>query len=147
MLVEAKGAKLGWTAAVRPDTGDIVLSLKNPADYPVTFLWFSNGGRRYAPWNGRHLGVLGLEEGRTYAGSGHKSSIADNPWRRLGIATALVLDPKGEVEVRNVIGGVALPDGWSKVTSISAEPSQLHMVGAGGQTLSIPFDGSFLARR
>ena len=41
MLVEEKGARLGWAAALRPDEGDIMLSLKSPRDYPVTFLWFS----------------------------------------------------------------------------------------------------------
>jgi hypothetical protein len=146
-LVEDPKNPLGWAAALRPDKRDIYLSLKSPKDFPITMMWFSNGGRDYTPWSGRHLGVLGLEEGRTYAGSGHKSSIADNPWRRLGIATALDLDPKGEVEVRNVIGGVALPDGWQNVTSISSDPAHLHMTGAGGQIVSIPFDGDFLAPR
>src|SRR5690606_31363163 len=54
MLVEAPGASLGWAAALRRDEGDIFLSLKNPAQLPVTMLWFSNGGRDYAPWNSRH---------------------------------------------------------------------------------------------
>ena len=64
MLVEGGDSPLGWTAAARLDQGDLVLSLKNAAELPVTFLWFSNQGRDYAPWNGRHQGVLGIEEGR-----------------------------------------------------------------------------------
>ena len=60
MLVEAPGSRLGWAAASRDDAADIVLSLKNPADFPVTMLWFSNGGRDYPPWNGRNVGVLGI---------------------------------------------------------------------------------------
>ena len=45
-------------------------------------LWFSNGGRDYPPWNGRHVGVLGIEEGRSYAAYGHAASAADNPLTR-----------------------------------------------------------------
>jgi hypothetical protein len=143
-LIENPKNPLGWAAALRPDKRDIFLSLKDPKDYPITMMWLSNGGRDYAPWNGRHRGVLGLEEGRTYAGHGHKASIADNPWTRLGIATALVLEPKGEVEIRNVIGGVALPEGWSKIGSVAAGPSQLTITDAGGASLSVSFDSAFL---
>jgi hypothetical protein len=145
-LVERPGNPLGWAAALRPDKSDIFLSLKDPADYPITMMWFSNGGRDYAPWNGRHRGVLGLEEGRTFAGHGHRASIADNPWARQGIATSLVLDPKGEVEVRNVIGGVALPAGWSKIAAIEAGKAQLAVVDVSGSRHAVPFDETFLRR-
>ncbi len=103
MLVEAKGARLGWAAALRPDARDIVLSLKNPADYPVTFLWFSNGGRYYAPWNGRHRGVLGIEEGRAWSAYGHAASIAPNALSRSGVPTMLTLG--GTVSLSHVVGG------------------------------------------
>ena len=69
-------------------------TLKNPADFPVTFVWFSNGGRYYSPWNRRHLGVLGLEEGRAYSAYGHAASIAPNPLSEAGIPTALQLSPR-----------------------------------------------------
>ena len=70
MLVEAPGSELGWAAAMRDDAADILLSLKNPADFPVTMLWLSNGGRDYPPWNGRNVGVLGIEEGRAWSAHG-----------------------------------------------------------------------------
>ncbi len=143
-LIEDPANPLGWAAALRPDKRDVFLSLKNPKDFPITMMWFSNRGRDYAPWNGRHRGVLGLEEGRTYGGHGHKASIADNSWTRQGIPTALVLDPKGEVEVRNVIGGAALPDGWSKIASIAADGAQLVITEQNGQRITVPFDGAFL---
>jgi hypothetical protein len=143
-LIEDPANALGWAAALRKDKRDVFLSFKDPKDYPVTMMWFSNGGRDYAPWNGRHRGVLGLEEGRTYAGYGHRASIEENPWSRRGIATALVLDPKGEVEVRNVIGGVAVPAGWTRVVSISAQPSLLTLTDQSGDGLSVPFDDRFL---
>ncbi len=144
MLVEAEDSPLGWAAAVRPDDRDIMLSLKNPADFPVTFLWFSNGGRYYAPWERRHLGVLGIEEGRAYAAYGHAASIAPNPLSEAGIPTALTRG--GETEVRHIVGGLTLPEGWGSVFSIAASGDALTLTGDTGGTLKVPFDGSFLAR-
>ena len=144
MLVEAKGATLGWTAAVRPDAGDIAFSLKNPADFPVTFLWFSNGGRHYAPWNSRHLGVLGIEEGRAYSAYGHAASIAPNPLSEAGISTSLTLRPNGAVAVRHVIGGVPLPAGWREVRSVAVTGAGLAIGGDDGKSEVVPFDGAFL---
>ncbi|BCP56369.1 hypothetical protein K32_49860 [Kaistia sp. 32K] len=145
-LVEVPENPLGWAAAIRPDKRDIFLSLKNPADYPITMMWFSNGGRDYQPWNGRHVGVLGLEEGRSYAGHGHKASIAPNPWSDEGIPTSLHLDPTGEVDVRNVIGGLALPEGWTRVASVEARGSELVLVDEAGGSVTVPYDAAFLTR-
>jgi hypothetical protein len=49
-----------------------------------------------------------------------------------------------DLEVRNMIGGVALPDGWSKVAVVIAGPSQVTLTDAGGARLCVPFDGAFL---
>jgi hypothetical protein len=143
-LVEAKDSKLGWTAAVRSEARDIVLSLKNPADFPMTFLWFSNGGRFYKPWNGRHLGVLGIEEGRAYSAHGHAASIAPNPMSEAGVATSLTLTPSGEAEVRHVIGGLPLPAGWTSIGSMEAGMDALRLTDETGAELSVPFDRDFL---
>ncbi len=146
-LVEAKDSKLGWTAAVRSDARDVVLSLKNPADFPMTFLWFSNGGRFYKPWNGRHLGVLGIEEGRAYSAHGHAASIAPNPMSEAGIPTSLTLKPAGEAEVRHVVGGLPLPAGWTSIGSIEAATNALKLTSETGAELSVPFDRDFLFAR
>jgi hypothetical protein len=146
MLVEAPGTSLGWAAALRPDARDIMFSLKNPADFPVTFLWFSNGGRYYPPWNRRHVGVLGLEEGRAYSAYGHAASIAPNPLTAAGIPTALQLVPNGEAAVRHVIGGVPLPDEWSAVASIAPSGTGLSVAGDSGKAVDLPFDLAFLGR-
>ena len=144
MLVEEAGSQLGWAAAVRPDVGDIMMSLKNPADFPVTFLWFSNGGRQYKPWNGRHVGVLGIEEGRAWSVYGHAASIAPNPLSEAGIPTSITLEPNGDVSLRHVIGGIPLPEGWTQVNAIIAGSGRLTIVGDGGE-VALPFDDGFLA--
>lgn len=147
MLVEAADSSLGWTAAIRPHAGDIMLSLKSPKDFPVTFLWFSNGGRFYPPWNSRHLGVLGIEEGRAYSVHGHSASIAPNPLSSAGVPTSLTLCPEGEVEVRHVIGGVPLPAGWTSVSLVESAGNVLTLQDPFSRSLSVPFDGSFLGDR
>lgn len=139
-LVEAGHAGLGFTAVQRSDEADLVLVLKNAASMPVTMLWFSNGGRRYAPWSGRHVGVLGIEDG--ISAVGHRQSIGDNPVRREGVATAIDLDPSGAVSVRQVIGCAAISEAPVGVTPGGGS---LLLAFADGRMRSLPFDDAFLA--
>jgi hypothetical protein len=145
MLVDAPARRLGWAAAVRPDAGDILVSLKNPRDFPVTMLWLSNGGRDYPPWNGRNVGVLGIEEGRTFSARGYAASVAPNPLAQSGVPTALELRPDGEAELRHVVGGLPLPDGWTEIAAIEPAGGRLELTSAGGARASFPYDEAFLA--
>lgn len=142
MLVEAPDSPLGWLAVSRPGSRDAMLSLKSPQDYPVTFLWFSNGGRFYPPWNGRHRGVLGVEEGRANSLYGHRASIEANALSARGIPTALTLDPGGAVAVRNVIGAVALAG--SMIVDAAPQGNGLNLSFADGAMRTVPFDSRFL---
>lgn len=145
MLVEEKGSPLGWAAAVRTPESDIMLSLKNPADYPVTFLWFSNGGRYYAPWSSRHKGVLGIEEGRAWSAYGHKASIEPNELSESGVPTHV--DLGGSVSLSHVVGGIAKPESWSEVTGVAIGDGVLHVTGDGGVSIDVPYDPGFLGLR
>jgi hypothetical protein len=144
MLVEAPGSRLGWAAAVRPDAGDVVLSLKNPRDFPVTMLWFSNGGRDYPPWNGRNVGVLGIEEGCTYSAYGYNASIARNPLSDSGVPTALELNPQGTAEVRHVVGALPLTEAWSEIALVETTDGRLQVGDVSGRRQGLPFDNGFL---
>jgi hypothetical protein len=128
MLVESPGSPLGWTAAVRRGEADAALFLKNPASLPVTMLWYSNAGRFYPPWSGRHADVLGVEDARAWSLYGHAASVASNPLSALGVATALALSPEGEVGVSHVFGAVPINSGED----------------AGGERMEVPFDAEFL---
>lgn len=143
-LVEAEGSSLGWSAAVRPGEGDMALMLKNASQLPVTMLWYSNGGRFYAPWSGRHRNVLGIEDGCTWGGNGHAASIAPNPLNGAGIPTAIQLDPASRVEIRHVIGAVPIPAGWEAVKEIRVQDGHLLAVDDDGRELPLPFDTGFL---
>jgi hypothetical protein len=147
MLVEAPGNRIGWAAAIRDDSQDVLLSLKNPGDLPVTMLWFSNGGRDYPPWNGRNVGVLGIEEGRAYSARGFAASAAPNPLSQSGVPTVLELRPDGTAEVRHVIGGLPLPDDFTGVASVEADGNTLRLGSSSGASLSVPFDAAFLNDR
>ncbi|MCB1489499.1 MAG: hypothetical protein KDJ88_18825 [Bauldia sp.] len=144
MLVEAPDSPLGWAAAARAGQRDIAMSLKNPGDYPVTFLWFSNGGRYYAPWNNRHRGVLGIEEGRAYSAYGHKASIEPNPLSEAGIPTALELKADGTASVSHAIGGLPLAEGASEVFSVDVVGNALRVTLDDGTSRDYPFDAGFL---
>ena len=104
--VEAPGRAFGWTTVARNEERDLYLSLRNAARLPMTMLWFSNGGRDYAPWNGRHVHVLGVEEGMNRALLGHSAKQIPNALDAAGVPTGLTLDPTGTVEVRHVIGSI-----------------------------------------
>ncbi|MEI9427122.1 hypothetical protein [Mesorhizobium sp. Cs1299R1N3] len=138
-LVEADHGGPGWTALARQAEDDLVLVLKNPAELPVTMLWFSNGGRDYSPWSGRHLGVLGIEDGRTAIG--HAASLGDNWLKREGVATAFALDEGRGVSFRHVIGALAL-SGGEPPREITTADGRLRLAGAAAS--EVPFDSEFL---
>ena len=145
MLVEAEGSKLGWSAILRPEQGDLALTLKDPRQLPATILWFSNGGRSYAPWNGRHRNVLGVEDGCVYSIAGHRASIEPNPLTREGIPTAINLDPDGQVEVRHVVGAIPVPAWLTDVSDVSLDSGSITITARSGATISLPFDSAFLS--
>lgn len=144
MLVEARDNPLGWTAVTRADTGDAVLVLKDPRNLPVTLVWMSNGGREYAPWNGRHTHVLGIEDARCWSLFGHAASVAENPLSAAGVPTAFTLDADRSVSVRQVLGALPLPPGWRSIAAVEAASGFLRIAEDDGAALSLPFDETFL---
>ncbi|RWE71799.1 hypothetical protein [Mesorhizobium sp.] len=140
-LVEADHGGPGWTAIARRAEQDLVLVLKNPAELPVTMLWFSNGGRDYAPWSGRHLGVLGIEDGRSAIG--HAASLGDNWLKHEGVATAFALADGRSVSFRHVIGAVPFAEADAPA-EIEAVTDRLRVLAPNGAVKEAPFDGDFL---
>ncbi|MFY8031393.1 MAG: hypothetical protein ACOVO5_06140, partial [Devosia sp.] len=82
-LLDMPGRAALWNSA----EGYRVRLSWNPEHYPSALLWFSNRGRTFAPWNGRHL-ALGLEPICAAFDLGQQVSAAENPISRRGIATA-----------------------------------------------------------
>ena len=140
--VEAEGSRLGWTSVARGTEGDLFISLRNPARLPMTMLWFSNGGRDYAPWSGRHVNCLGVEEGLNRNMLGNSIGRTPNPLDAAGVPTGLTLEPSGSVEVRHVIGSVPW-NGDGVIASVKPVADGIEVRSApGAQT--IPCDLAFL---
>jgi len=141
--VEAPGRTLGWTAVARNEMRDLYLSLRNATRLPMTMLWFSNGGRDYAPWSGRHLGVLGVEEGINRSMMGHSAGQIPNALDAAGVPTGLTLHPDGTLDVRHVTG--SLP--WEhdgEIVAIEAAEGGIMLRSAAGSTKLVPCDLAFL---
>jgi hypothetical protein len=82
-LIDMPGHASLWNSA----EGYRVRLKWNREHYPSALLWFSNRGRKFAPWNGRHL-ALGLEPICAAFDLGQQISAADNLISRRGVATA-----------------------------------------------------------
>lgn len=104
-----------WSAVVMD--GYVWFSLKNPADFPATLFWISNGGRHAEPWNGRHFGRLGIEEVCSHFSDGPDIAREDRLASQ-GIPTARKFTPNEKVSLRIVQGVAAVPADFGVVTSI-----------------------------
>lgn len=135
--VEAEGHALGWTAVTRPEEGDLFLSLRDARALPMTMLWHSDGGRDYAPWSGRHLACLGVEEGVAAPILG-----ADRAPRVPGPGVVR-LSPGAEVTVTHAIGAIAWPSG-AAVRDVALRGDHLRIEGENGTTRDVPFAAAAL---
>lgn len=141
--VEAAGRTLGWTTVARPDEADLFISLRNAALLPMTMLWFSNGGRDYAPWSGRHVGVLGVEEGINRAHLGHSALQAPNALDAAGVPSGFRLEPGGTAEVRHVIGSIPWPHAGA-AAELDPAAGGLMLRAADGAATAVACDLAFL---
>jgi len=142
-LFDPPAARIGWSAAVAPQDGFVFFALKDARLLCQTTLWMSQGGRDYAPWNGRHTAVLGIEESCTHFGDGQLVSVAENELSRAGYRTAVALDPAGAVTIRYALGAIPVPQGWREVASIAIGEDELALTDIGGGVERVPFDSSF----
>lgn len=143
-LVEQPGRNLGWTAIVREEENDIIVILKDPRVLPITMLWFSNGGRDYFPWDGKHIGVLGVEDGIAAGAAGFKAAQRENPISNAGAKTVLELEAGTKHEIRHAIAVLARPEGWQSVENIKVADGKLSLTSTDGAELIVPFDSGFL---
>ncbi|MGE9271089.1 MAG: hypothetical protein ACQKBU_09835 [Verrucomicrobiales bacterium] len=130
-----------WSAAVMD--GYVWFSLKDPADFPATLFWMSNGGRRDAPWNGIHSGRIGIEEVCSHfcdrVDDSRSSKLQDQ-----GIPTVRRFAAEQTVELRLIQSVVEVPEGFGKVKSIVADgPGRVLLVDEAGSSVSASIDWQF----
>ncbi|KAJ56027.1 hypothetical protein ACMU_09700 [Actibacterium mucosum KCTC 23349] len=143
VMIEAEDSLLGWTAILREAEDDIVFVLKHPRILPSTMLWFSNGARDYAPWNGQHTGVIGIEDGRALGGEPGSNAAGPNPVNALGVPTVFDLSPGTTHRIPHVIGAIARPAGWDMVENIEIDGAHLILTGSNGAQYGLPFHAGF----
>lgn len=107
-----------WSAATFERERYVWFTLKDPKVLASTVLWFSNGGRHFPPWSGRHVNVLGMEEGTTFWGDGVAASARPNDLSKRGIKTHHRFSPQRPVDVMCIAGVARVPKGFSVVRSI-----------------------------
>jgi len=144
MLHHKDADDFAWAAVVFPEKKFIWFSLKNPAHLASTVLWHSNGGRHYAPWNGRHRGVLGIEDVTAYFHLGLAASLQNNPWKEKGVPTALSLGRKKNTRIPYIMGIAPLVAGFDSVLSIQRTDVGIRLSSASGAHIDHVVDTSFL---
>jgi hypothetical protein len=125
-----------WTAVTFAAEGYVWLTLKDPRVLRQTIFWISNGGRHYAPWSGRHVDVLGIEDVTSYFHEGLATSATPNTFTRAGWPTALRLSPQRPAVVNSVMAVVQVPRGSKPVTAVTANGDGEIVVQAGRTTLA-----------
>ena len=131
-----------WTAAVLDCC--VWFSLKDPAQFPATLFWISNGGRRGSPWNGSHLGRLGLEEVCSHFADSVTCSREDRLSHE-NIPTTRSFTRDEETSLRIVQGLTAAPADFGAVSSITPCGDEgLTIISDTGTTLEVPVDWNFV---
>ena len=143
IMVSARPGDFAWTAATLD--GYVWLSLKDPRTLPSTLFWISNGGRHAAPWNGRHLGRLGLEEVCSHFCDGLEASRQDR-LKGQGVPTTSAFRAKEPKSIRVIHAVHAVPKGFGRVESVERDDDGAHVrvAGSGGKTVRVPVDWAFL---
>lgn len=124
-----------WHAALFPgEPSRLWVSVRDRSSLPSTVIWMSEGGRDYHPWNGRHTGVLALEDVCSHFHYGlAESRHAHSPAR----PTVGSLDD-GPIVTRTAMTVLDLPEVVSRVDDVC--------IGGGVLTVHAPegrFDAHF----
>lgn len=149
MLTAEANRPFAWTAVAFPAEGYVWFALRDPGVLRHTILWMSNGGRHYAPWNGRHTAVMGLEEVTSYFHTGLAESAKPNALNRAGIPTTLTLHPKKPTTVNYIMAVAAIPAGFDRVAEIVAArdgAGGVELVAESGQRARAAVDLDFIGQ-
>ena len=144
MLVSDPALPFAWTAVVYADQGCCWFALKDPRVLRNTVLWISNGGRYYAPWNGRHFGVMGLEEVTSFFAYGLAESVGANAINERGYPTSVELDPKKPLTVNYIMGMARFFAGFDRVSTIEADGDGIRLTAENGNVTHAVVDLGFL---
>jgi len=144
MIAHEAAPDFAWTAVTFPKERYVWFALKDPRVLRSTVFWISNGGRHYAPWSGRHISRMGLEDVTSYFHLGLAASAEPNAFSKRGIATCAELKPFPPLVVNYIMGVAEIPAKWGPVKSIVRTPHGVTLQSARGRDVLAPLDVSFL---
>ena len=130
-----------WTTAVRPASGYLWFSLKDPSLLPSSVFWMENRGRHGEPWNGRNQ-CIGLEDVCAYYASGLAASAEHNELNDAGIATSLA----APADVHYVQGIVPVPASFGHVRNVTFTDGRIEFSDGAGTTVNAAVDWAFALR-
>jgi hypothetical protein len=133
-----------WSAVAYPGEGYLYWCLKDPRVLSATIFWISNGGRHYAPWNGRHRRVMGVEEVTTALPAGISEAIGQSPMSSRGLKTHAVLDPDSPLHVSVISGCAPVPPGFDHVASVERESAGIAVLSKSGLRVKVEVDLDWL---
>lgn len=139
MLTGDDTLPFAWTAVTFPGQRYVWFALKDPRVLRNTVFWLSNGGRHYPPWNGRHVDVLGIEEVTSHFHYGLAESVRAKACRQL--------DPRQPLVVNYIMAVARVPAGFDRVANIVAAPKGVTLRSAGGRSVRVALDLSFLNQK
>ena len=134
-----------FTAASFPDQGYLYFQLKDPRVLPQTLFWLSNGGRHYAPWNGRLSGVLGMEEIAGFFHYGIKDSVEPNFLQERGFKPFVEFSKDQPSSIKVIVGVVPIAGDFTGVEDIiPGAGGKVTILGKGGRNISVSCNLDFL---
>ena len=146
LMASDSSLPFAWTAAVVAGEDWVWFSLKDPRVLASTIFWMSNGGRHYPPWNGRHRGVIGVEDVTSFFHCGHAESVRKNLLNKAGIPTCLEFRPDSPVAVNSIMAVAPIPKGFDEVRQIREGKSSrsVELESRSGKKIKVPLDLKFL---
>jgi len=146
MLKSDETPPFAWSAAAAPKNGWLWFSIKNPRQLKYTVLWFSNGGRKYEPFSGRHRKVIGIEEVTSYFNLGHKASTEKNHLNENGHATCIEFEPGTIHSIRYIFGLVPVHKGFKYVSSVTRAGNEVCIKDDSGNQIYVPVNLDFIEK-
>jgi hypothetical protein len=136
--------QIGFTAITFKEEGFVYFQLKNPRKLKNTMLWFSNGGRHYAPWNGRCKSVLGIEDSISFFHYGAKASAEPNFLNEMGYETSILFKEEKEYNFELISGIAKVPSGFQAVESIETKEDGITIIGTDSSKIGVLLDLGFI---
>jgi hypothetical protein len=145
MVSSRERTKPGWSTISFPEQGYLWFSLRDVNVIKSTILWMSNGGRHYAPWNGRHRRVIGIEDVTANFHYGLAESAEPNERSQRGLPTHLRLNPRKPTAVNYIMGVVPIPKNFNGVKSVRFAQTGVTFTAHNGEKVSHQVAHEFLA--